>query len=415
MSASGGQTRLDPRTYDRALSCVHCGLCLPVCPTYLETGLEAEGPRGRIQLIRGLSDGNISATPAVRKHLDSCLDCRACETACPSNVIYHELIEESRQHLPRGEPSRLTAWMIKHVMPYPLRLKLALVPARIFQKIGLWRFFARGKMLRMLPASGPIWPAGLPGHSGKAGAKPRVAFFGGCVGSALFSEVNRKTVELLAACGAEVIVPAAQGCCGALNHHEGDTVAARTMARKNIDAFLTIGKTDYVISAVAGCGAMLREYGVLLRDDADYAARADEFARKARDICSVLDELELPELKGVNASVTYHDACHLAHGQKVTSAPRRLLAKIPGLRLVELAESDLCCGAAGTYNLTQPEMAGELGRRKLRQIARTGAQFVAVGNAGCALHLSAEAKSRGEKIRIVHPVELLHQAVFGAS
>jgi glycolate oxidase iron-sulfur subunit len=415
MSDGPGDTRLDPRTYDRALSCVHCGLCLPVCPTYLETGLEAEGPRGRIQLMRGVSDGNISATEAVRKHLDTCLDCRACETACPSNVIYHELIEETRQKLPRRQGSKFTEWMVRHVMPYPRRLKIALVPARVLQKLGLWEFFSWGKLMKILPEEGPIWPTKLPEQSGQAGAKVRVGFFGGCVGSTLFSQVNRKAVELLAACGAEVIVPEGQGCCGALHHHEGDAEKAREMARKNIEALGAMGKVDFVVSAVAGCGAMLREYGLLLRDDRAYADKGAEFSAKARDICEVLDEMELPAMKGLSVTVTYHDACHLAHAQKVTRAPRRLLGRIPGIKLVELGESDLCCGAAGTYNLNEPEMAGKLGERKLRQIARTGAKIVAVGNAGCALHLAAEARARGAKVHLAHPVELLHRAVFGKS
>jgi glycolate oxidase iron-sulfur subunit len=409
-----GRVQLDLRTYERALSCVHCGLCLPVCPTYLETGLEAEGPRGRIQLMRGVSDGNISPTAAVRGHLDSCLDCRACETACPSNVIYHELIEETRQKLPRKRAAWWIEFLVRHVLPYPARLKMAMAPARLLQRMGLWGIFARVNLLGMLSEDGTIWPRRLPRKTGKSGGKLRVGFFEGCVGSALFSEVNRKSVELLAACGVEVIVPRGHGCCGALHHHDGNAQAAQKMARRNIEAFAREGNLDFIVSAVAGCGAMLKEYGLLLRDDPGYAAKAREFEGKARDICQVLGELELPRMVGnINATVTYHDACHLAHAQKVTSAPRRLLAKIPGITLVELPESDLCCGAAGTYNLSEPQMARELAARKLKNITSTGAGIVAVGNAGCALHLRAQANAKGEKIRIVHPVELLHQAVLG--
>jgi len=415
MSDGSANQKLDPRTYERALSCVHCGLCLPVCPTYLQTGLEAEGPRGRIQLMRGISDGNISATQAVRGHLDSCLDCRACETACPSNVVYHELIEETRQHIAPSGASPGAAWLVKHILPFPERLKWALMPARILQRLGLWKVIARGKFLRMLPEDGPVWPGKLPRRSGSAGAKIRIGFFGGCVGQSLFGDVNRKAIELLAACGAEVIAPDGQVCCGALHYHDGDAKTARRMARRNVDEFSSDGKLDFVVTAVAGCGAMLRDYGLLLRDDSKYRERAATFGGSVRDICQVLDELPMPPMKhAIHMTVTYHDACHLAHGQKVTAEPRRLLGKIPGLKLAELAESDLCCGAAGSYNLTHPKMASDLAERKLKNISATGARTVVAGNVGCALRLAAEAKMRGDDLRIVHPVELLHQAVFGA-
>ena len=407
MESAAPNSQLDPRTYARALSCVHCGLCLPVCPTYLQSGLEAEGPRGRIQLMRGISDGNISATSAVAAHLDSCLDCRACETACPSNVVYHELIEETRQKLAKSESSPWIDGMVKHVLPYRLRLNLALLPARILQRLGLWKLLGRGRLLRMLPEEGPLWPGKLPRHA-------RVGFFGGCVGQALFGDVNRQAIELLTACGAEVVVPRGQGCCGALHYHDGDAEPARDMARRNIEEFGSAGKFDFLATTVAGCGAMLKDYGLLLRDDAKYRDRAAEFAGRVRDICQVLDALPLRQMKHVvNLTVTYHDACHLAHGQKVTAEPRRLLARIPGLKVVEMAESDLCCGAAGSYNLTHPKMARELAERKLRNISATGTATVVAGNAGGALHMAAQARARGEKLRILHPVQLLHRALFG--
>jgi glycolate oxidase iron-sulfur subunit len=232
----------------------------------------------------------------------------------------------------------------------------------------------------------------------------------------MFEKVNRQAVELLAVCGADVRVPRAQVCCGAIHHHNGNWEPAKEFARKNIDAMLGAGTEmpAFIATNIAGCGAMLKDYDHLLRDDPQYAERAKEFSSRVRDISEVLMELGLPEMKHpVNVTVTYHDACHLAHAQKVTTAPRKLLAKIPGLKLVPLAESDMCCGAAGTYNLTQPAMARDLAERKLRHIATTGAAVCATGNVGCAMHIQSEAEARGESVAVVHPVELLHRAVFG--
>ena len=246
---------------------------------------------------------------------------------------------------------------------------------------------------------------------------PRVGFFSGCIGSVMFERVNRQAVDLLAAGGAEVLAPRAQGCCGAIHHHNGAHHPAAAMARHNIDTFLPEHgpEVDYVVTTVAGCGAMLREYDFLLRDDPHYRARAKRFAAKVRDVSEVLAELGLPELTHpVNETVTYHDACHLAHAQKVTAQPRALLGKVPGLKLVPLPESDICCGAAGTYNLTQPAMATDLAERKLRNIATTGAAVCATGNVGCAMQIQSEASARGQRLTVVHPVELLHRAAFGA-
>lgn len=431
---------LDPRTYDRALSCVHCGLCLPACPTYTQTFHEADSPRGRIQLMRGLAEGAIEPTQSVRKHLDLCLDCRACETACPSGVVYHELIEETREKLNRDAPitlqGRFVRWMFFHVFIHPTRLKLALLPARLMQKIGLYWLMRKmhlfgilprqlRKMEQLLPSDGKIWPRRLPksipsnGSSkhGQDAHATRVGFFPGCIGSVMFEKVNRQAVELLAACGADVVVPRSQACCGAIHHHNGVWGPAVQFAKRNIDAFVpeNAPAVDRIVSTIAGCGAMLRDYDHLLRDDPQYAHRAKIFVSKVRDVSEVLLEIGLPQMNHpLNMTVTYHDACHLAHAQKVTAAPRKLLASIPGLRLVPLAESDMCCGAAGTYNITQPEMATQLAERKIRHIEATGAEVCATGNVGCAMHIQSEAEARKKPIRIVHPVELLHRAVFGA-
>ena len=424
---------LDPRTYQRALSCVHCGLCLPACPTYTTTGHEADSPRGRIQLMRGLADGKIDLTPSVKHHLDLCLDCRACETACPSGVVYHELIEETRAKF--AEKQKLTPqsgfmrWMFFNVFVYRDRLKLALLPARIMQKLGLYNWLRKSgifdglpdqlaKMEQMLPAKGALWPALPPARLGATAAKrtATIGFFTGCVGAVMFDKVNRQAVELLAACGAEVFTPRAQGCCGAIHHHNGEHHGAAEFAKKNIDTFLPEGApgVDYIVTDIAGCGAMLREYDFLLRDDKQYAKRAKEFARRVRDISEVLELLGLPEMKHrVDKTITYHDACHLAHAQKVTAPPRALLAKVPGLKMIPLPESDMCCGAAGTYNLEHPEMATSLAQRKLDHIASTGAKTCATGNVGCAMHIQSQADVSGREVTIVHPVEILHEAIFG--
>ena len=455
--------RLDLRTYERGLACVHCGLCLPACPTYTQSGHEGDSPRGRIQLMLGLADGKIQPTASVRNHLDLCLDCRGCETACPSGVVYHELIEETRAKLagtaPLSRQDRLLRWVFFNVFVNPTRLRLALFPARMLQKLGAYALLRKSglfkllpsqfrKMEQMLPAEGKLWPRPLPtrtpprdtgvppertasevgkgddslspngphGRDARVTGKLTVGFFPGCIGSVMFEKVNRQAVELLAAAGATVIVPRAHGCCGAIHHHNGAHHPAEELAKRNIDAFLprSAPGVDVIATNIAGCGAMLREYDFLLRDDPAYAERAKEFSRRMRDISEVLTNLGLPEMKHpLNETVTYHDACHLAHAQKVTAPPRALLAKIPGLKVVPLPESDICCGAAGTYNLTQPQMSTDLAERKLRNVAATGAAVCATGNVGCAMQIQSEADARGQRLQVVHPVELLHRAVFG--
>ncbi len=263
-----------------------------------------------------------------------------------------------------------------------------------------------------------------------AHATKRVGFLAGCIGSVIFEKVNRQTVELLGACGADVLVPRAQGCCGAIHNHNGAHGAAQELARRNIDAFsrpwhssatATPGREptelpEMIVTNIAGCGAMLREYDVLLRDDPHNAERAKDFVARVRDVSEALLELGPPEMRhAVDATVTYHDACHLAHGQRVTAPPRALLAMIPGIKLVPLPESDMCCGAAGTYNLEHPEMATSLADRKLDNVASTGAPTCATGNVGCAMHLQSRADARGQRLTVVHPVELLHRSVFGSA
>jgi glycolate oxidase iron-sulfur subunit len=450
---------LDPRTFKQAQTCVHCGLCLPACPTYLTTGDENDSPRGRIFLMKSMAEGRTEPTGPALKHLDLCLDCRACETACPSGVVYHELIEESRallapqRKLDRSQ--RLVDWVSRHVLPYPTRVKLSMLPARLLQRVGLFKPMSRllakvlgpsvAKMNDMLPATGPLWPSPLAafypakktelttetqrnteGHGDEsknapsassasprlcARSAPTVGMFAGCVGSVLFQETNRKTIALLNHLGCDVIVPPAQVCCGAMHHHGGDPRKAAEFAKANIEAFAV---ADVVVNNIAGCGAMLKEYDHLLRDDPRWSARAAQFAHKQRDISQLIAELNPPPPEGrIDKTVVYHDACHLAHGQKITVQPRQLLAMIPGLKLIPLPESDTCCGAAGTYNLQQPAMARQLAERKLANIAATGATLCATGNVGCAMQIQSEAHRIGMDLTVVHPVDLLYEAYLG--
>ena len=393
-----------------------------------------------------LHDGTIEPTESVRHHLDLCLDCRACETACPSNVVYHELIEETRAKLPPAETSiadRLVRWTFLHLLPSPGRLKIALLPVRVLQRLKLYRWFRGSPLVRRLPAGLQKMEGMLPDTLPPT-CRPKTAPRGGpvesaiailvptCVGSVMSPDINRKAAELLELAGCRVLTLPQAACCGAIHHHNGLHEPAARMARELIDAVISVGSSlealtqkdwlahadqtlhppVYIVTTVAGCGAMLRDYPTLLRDDPKYAERARQFAHRVRDISELLAELKLPTpSQTVPITATYHDACHLLHGQKVQQQPRELLAKVPGLTMKPLYESDMCCGAAGTYNLTQPEMATALARRKLKHIAATEVQFCVTGNVGCAMHLAAVAREQGQSIRILHPVEVLHAAM----
>jgi glycolate oxidase iron-sulfur subunit len=430
---TGPALHLDGPTYERALDCVHCGLCLPACPTYTQNGLEADSPRGRIYLIKGLADGRIEANDSVMNHLDLCLDCRACETACPSGVVYHELIEAARSELApkrkRGVVDKLIDFIFYRIFPHPGRLRLAVLPARVLQKLRLWTPLVRSPLVRLLPASlakmqqmlpsrGPLWEKPLaaryPADAADGRRRATVAVMGGCVGSVMFQHVNRQMIRLLQHAGCEVIVPPEQVCCGAILHHGGRVQEAEDLARKNIEAFAVGEDVDFIVTNIAGCGAMLRDYDHLLRADPQFGPRAANFTGKVRDISEVLDEL-LPESapRTIERTVTYHDACHLAHAQKVTEAPRRLLRSIKGLKLVELTDSQMCCGAAGTYNLAHPQMAMQLAERKIGHIRDTGAPVCVTGNVGCAMQIQSEADRLGTRIEVIHPVTLLYEAYFG--
>lgn len=396
----------------RLRECVHCGLCLNACPTYLELGTEADSPRGRIHLIRALEDGTLGLDADVVRHLDLCLGCRACEPACPSGVRYGEIIEEARgyveQHVRRPWRDRLRRRGILALFPHPRRLRLMLALADLARSLGLWPLLSRAiPGADLLPVGRPRLLAGAfhPAHEGE---RLRVGLLGGCVAGELFGDVNAAAVRVLNRAGASVVIPPGQGCCGALHLHAGDRETARGYARRNLAAFPP--ELDAIVVTAAGCGAAMKEYGTLLAGDADGGERARRFAARVRDVTEVLDAVGVPATTVHRPlRVAYHDACHLAHAQGVRAEPRRLLAGIAGVELVDLPEAEVCCGSAGSYNLVEPEMARRLRERKVDHILATGADCVAAANPGCALQIRAGLAARGSAVRVVHPVELLDE------
>ncbi|HTQ38532.1 MAG TPA: (Fe-S)-binding protein [Pirellulales bacterium] len=414
--------------YQRFLECVHCGLCTASCPTYAELGNENDGPRGRIYLMRAVTDGRLELSAELRRHIDLCLDCRACETACPSGVQYGRLIEPFRVGLEQfgDEKHASDDWFHRRILfglfPYPRRLARRLFPVRVAQRTGLWWLLKHLGAMRLLPAQlrqlttllppakrrGRRLPEILP-----AVGKPRarVAFFTGCVADVFFRPTHWATLRVLQQNGCDVLVPQAQACCGAIHFHGGASEPARHFADANLAAF-KVDEVDAVVVNVAGCGAMLKDYGHHWHDELQPLRK--KFAAKVKDIHEFLAELGLVAPQGeINLKATYHDACHLVHAQKVRDAPRKLLSLIPGLELRELPESELCCGAAGTYNLTQPEMSQQLSRRKWQNILGTGAQAVVTANAGCILQIAREARQQGQRLPVYHPMDLLDLSYRG--
>jgi glycolate oxidase iron-sulfur subunit len=425
-ATNGAEIKSNPGSgieYERFLDCVHCGLCTAACPTYAELGDENDSPRGRIYLMRAVTDERLELTPEVRRHLDLCLDCRACESACPSGVQYGRLIEPFRVAMEdeREEPGPQDNWFHRRIVfgvfPYPRRMSRLLAPVRMAQRLGLGWLVKRLSPARMRPLvemlprpkrRGRRLPDILP-----AVGKPRarVALFTGCVADVLFRPTHWATARVLQQNGCDVLVPRSQVCCGAIHYHSGASEPARKFADTNLAAF-KVDEIDAVIVNVAGCGAMLKDYGHLW-DDAEQHER-EQFAAKVKDVHEFLDELGPIAPQGeIKLKATYHDACHLVHAQRIREAPRKLLGMIPGLELKELPESELCCGAAGTYNLTQPEMAHRLGRRKVENIIGTGAEALITANAGCILQIAREARLQGRRMPIYHPMDLLDLSYRG--
>jgi Fe-S oxidoreductase len=494
--------------HDRLMDCIHCGLCLSHCPTYAEEGVEADSPRGRIYLMRSLAEGRAEPTPTLVQHLDRCLGCRACETACPSGVQYGHLIEGTRaylhEHYDRPLDQRIKNKMVELSFPYPNRMELALLPVRVLRRVGILPLLRKigfmkllgnlGDMEMLLPPLPPMskrikFPTTWKAHTQKQAS---VGMITGCVMQVMQSHVNESTAKVLSKAGCDVAAPKTQGCCGALHAHLGDMEKAKEFARNNIVAFEDWQKENGALNAIiinaAGCGAVLKEYPGWFKGEADWADRSKEFSEKIKDVSEFLAQdqfksrLEslmtsradenlkskiqnpkslaardiIPNTKGastvdaVNENVeqstpeqesderiaatkaesvapepakstteldagkmTYHDACHLAHGQGIRSQPRELMelcASVEGVTMVPLGESEMCCGSAGSYNITQPEMAMQLLERKMKHIAKTGAKVVVTGNPGCAMQIMLGAQKFGPKVEVLHPIQVLDRA-----
>jgi glycolate oxidase iron-sulfur subunit len=416
--------------YSVVQQCMHCGLCLPTCPTYDATKIERHSPRGRISLMRAIADGRLEPTKTFAEEMYFCLGCLACMTACPAGVNYAELFEHARAEAESSgalnSPKRglIRAFAIRWLFMDLNRLQLVGQALRLYQELGLQALVRRSGVLNLLPKRlreleamtpdiqprfsaeliSPVTPACGP-------RRYRVAMLIGCAQDLIFSDINRDTVEVLARNGCEVVTPPEQLCCGSLHAHNGEWELAQELARKQIDQFPP-DRFDAIITNAGGCGSHLKHYRKLLADDPIYRDRAALWDRKVKDVHEWLIEIGVrrPANHAREQVVTYHESCHLAHGQKITAQPRQLLRMIPNLRLVELPESAWCCGSAGIYNIVQPEMADQLLERKLKHIRGTGAMIVANGNPGCLLQLINGSKQRRMPLRVVHPVTLLAEA-----
>jgi glycolate oxidase iron-sulfur subunit len=406
--------------------CVHCGFCLPSCPTYVLWGEEMDSPRGRIHLMKAGVEGEPLSESMVG-HFDACLGCMACVSACPSGVQYGALIAgtraqvERRYERPRRE--QLLREAIFRLFPYPRRLRALRGPLVLYQRSGLAWLLRRTGLLDRLPPTLRVMESLTPTLRRRVTLPERVAAVGqrravvgmltGCVQDALFPEVNAATARVLAAEGCDVVIPRGQGCCGALSQHLGREDEAISFARTLIERFEAAG-VDHVVVNAAGCGSAMKEYGHLLRDDPDYCARAHSFVQRTRDVSELLVELgPVAPRHQLDVTIAYHDACHLGHAQGVRSQPRELLRAIPGLTLTEIAEADLCCGSAGVYNLLHPEPATELGDRKARNVLATGASVLVTANPGCLMQIAASTRRLGEHLTLAHTVTVLDASIRG--
>ena len=411
-------------------SCVHCGLCLGACPTYRENGNENDSPRGRLYLMKGLADGKLEAGAAVTRHLDLCLDCRACETACPSGVQYGRILEGARAALVQAHPPGfgerfLRALVFRQLFARPEALAAVVAVTRFMQKSGLRRAFHSLGLMKLLPkrlrdleAMQPeIREASFRAHAPEVlpawGETPRrrVAFFSGCVMDLMMGEIHRATVNVMQAHGVEVLNLKGQHCCGALAFHAGEDGAARSLARKNLEIFRGLG-VDAIVNNSAGCGAALKEYRHHFHGD----QAAVEFSALVKDVSEVLAELEpVVELQPPDPArelkVCYDEPCHLLHGQKVSAQPKAVIARIPGIRFVNLPDAEFCCGAAGIYNITQPEMSAQVLARKIEAIKSTCADVVLTGNPGCIMQIRRGCQEAGFACEVLHPMELFARAL----
>ena len=411
--------------------CVHCGFCLPACPTYVSWGEEMDSPRGRIDLMRGLAEGKIGWSEAVAVHFDRCLGCMGCMPACPSGVKYDVLIERTRaeqeKRLERSRADQFHREMIFALFPYPGRLRAVAALLWLYAESGLQSLARRSGLLRLLPRLLARMEALLPAvswHSvgaslpertpAKGVARARVALLAGCVQRVFFPGVNEATLRVLSAEGCEVLVPRGQGCCGALSIHAGREQEALAFARDTIARFEEEARVDAILVNAAGCGSNMKDYGRVFADDPKWAARAAAFSARVRDIHEFLAALPpVAPRHPLRARVAYHDACHLAHAQRVRSEPRALLSSIPGLDLVEIPEGDQCCGSAGIYNLVQPESSEQVGSRKVDNVLSVRPDFLASANPGCTLQIQKILHQRGHSLATAHPIEILDASIAG--
>lgn len=412
-------------------ACVHCGFCLPTCPSYRVIGKENDSPRGRIYLMDAINKGEAPLSAASVKHFDSCLGCLACTTACPSGVQYDKLIGEVRSQVQRNYArspfQKALRQLIFSLFPYPDRIRLLLAPLAFYQKTGLSKLVQTSGLLKKVspnlaamesllpPVTASCFSDNLPELIPAKGEKRyRVGMILGCVQRVFFTGVNEATARVLSANGCEVVVPKSQGCCSALPEHQGEKAQAQALARQMIDSFESTG-VDFVIINAAGCGHTLKDYGHILADDPAYAQRAKDFAAKVRDVQEFLAEVglttELHPLQNQPLVTVYQDACHLLHGQKISRQPRQLLQQIPGLTLREPLDAALCCGSAGVYNMLQPEVAAELGQMKATALVNTGATLIASSNPGCSLQIKQALEKQGKTVLLRHPMQLLDAAI----
>ena len=412
--------------------CIRCGLCLNACPTYRELGLEMDSPRGRIYQMIQVESGRLSLGESFVRHIDLCLDCRACETACPSGVEYGKLVEAARGQIERYYKRPPVAGLLRklffrEILPHRRRLEVAGRILRFYQQSGLEKLVLASRLLKILPwnmerVAGLAPRMEKPFFTERLGTvvpavgtrRYRVAFFAGCIANLSFARLNDATVRVLAKNGCEVVIPAEQGCCGALHVHAGIRDLARELAKNNIRAFQT-DEFDAVITNAAGCGSVLKEYPLLFEEEErDYFEPARAFSGKVRDVTEFLAGIELnKDFAVTRARATYQDSCHLGHAQKIRSAPRKLLAAIPGLEFVELKESEICCGSAGIYNVVHNDLAEKILASKMRRIDETKADLILTANPGCLLQLRAGVSRAGGARRVLHVVELLDEAYRG--
>jgi glycolate oxidase iron-sulfur subunit len=461
--ASKGPLQRDTHTYDLMRQCIHCGFCLPTCPTYAVLGVEMDSPRGRIYQMQAVAEGRMGISADFVEHMYCCLGCRACETACPSGVQFGKLIEAAREHIqlassrvqtisqetqpttaerehlaisvtaypaPKLAERALRRFFFDLMLPSRLLTSLVFAGLKVYQRSGLQSLAHKSGLLHFMDAlptpfqgklstpealmpqaGGALFPKSLPEITPALGPRRyRVGFISGCIMDQVYREINEATIRVLAANGCEVITPPAQQCCGALHVHAGEGERGRQLARHNIDVF-EMYACDAILINSAGCGSNLKEYGHLLRDDPVYAERARAFSALVKDVSEFLVGIDPQASMGeLPYTVAYHDACHLAHGQKIRQQPRQLLRRIPGLRLVDLKEADWCCGSAGIYNITNQEMAGKLLERKMQNIIASGASVIATGNPGCMMQIALGARERGLDLQVMHPVQLLDEA-----